>query len=56
MIAGIALSIIGLVHLIKPDIFFKSGFFLSQDNFKKVQRIAAILVLLIGVYLIIYYK
>ena len=56
MIAGIVLSIIGLVHLIKPDIFFKSGFFLSPENFKKVQRIAAILVLLMGVYFIIYYK
>ena len=56
MIAGIFLIVIGLIHLIKPDIFFKSGFFLSPDNFKKVQRGIAILVLLTGVLLIVYPK
>jgi hypothetical protein len=56
MIAGIFLIIIGLIHLIKPDIFFKSGFFLSPENFKKVQRGVAILVLLTGILLIIYPK
>ncbi len=53
MIPGIVLVIIGLVHLIKPDIFFKSGFFLSPENFKKVQRVAAIFVLVAGVYFIL---
>jgi hypothetical protein len=56
MISGIILIAIGLVHLIKPDIFFKSGFFLSPENFKKVQRGVALLVLLMGVYFIIYFK
>ena len=56
MIAGIFLIIIGLIHQIKPDIFFKSGFFLSPENFKKVQRGVAILVLLTGILLIIYPK
>ena len=56
MIPGITLITIGLVHLIKPDIFFKSGFFLSPENFKKVQRVAASLILLVGVLLIVYPK
>ena len=56
MIAGIFLIVIGLIHLIKPDIFFKSGFFLSPENFKKVQRGVAFLVLLTGILLIIYPK
>jgi len=56
MIPGIVLIAIGLVHLIKPDIFFKSGFFLSPETFKKVQRGAALLVLSMGVYFIIYSK
>ena len=56
MIPGIFLIVVGLVHFIKPDIFFKSGFFLSPENFKKVQRGVAILILLTGVLLIVYPK
>ncbi len=52
MIAGIGLSIIGIVHLIKPDIFFKEGFFVKPENFKKVQRVAATFVLVAGIYFI----
>ena len=54
MIAGIFLIVIGLIHLIKPDIFFKSGFFLCPGNFKKAQRGVAILVLLTGILIIVY--
>jgi len=56
MISGIVLIVIGLVHLIKPDIFFKSGFFLGPENFKKVQRGVAVVVLLTGIFFVIYPK
>jgi hypothetical protein len=51
---GMFFVIVGIVHLIKPDIFFRSGFFLDPANFKKYRRGVAILVLIIGVLFILF--
>lgn len=53
MIPGIALLIIGSVHLIKPDIFFSTGFLLGPEKFKIVQRIAGAFVSLAGLTFIV---